>query len=306
VSGSSFQLLKFLFSFAGMNQHLAHRLRALLVLGRVSNLPTVWSNCLAGWWLGGGGNWGKLTLLFFGVSALYTGGMFLNDAFDEDFDRQRRASRPIPSGAISSEMVWILGWAWLAMGILFLIFCGETSGVLAVILAVCILIYDATHKVFTASPWLMGLCRFWVYVIAGSTGVWGVNGWPIWCGLAMGIYVVGLSYVARRESLHEPLPYWPLVLLAAPLVLAFLMDAGMARKPEWYLSLLLVLWIAKCVRTIFLGGEMNVGRIVSGLLAGIIFVDWLAVAPECPRVLNFTFLMLFGATQLLQRFVPAT
>ena len=28
---------------------------ALLVLGRASNLPTVWSNCFAGWFLGGGG-----------------------------------------------------------------------------------------------------------------------------------------------------------------------------------------------------------------------------------------------------------
>ena len=65
-------------------------LRALLVLSRVSHLPTVWSNCLAGWWLGGGGNFAKLPLLFLGVSALYTGGMFLNDAFDADFDRQRR------------------------------------------------------------------------------------------------------------------------------------------------------------------------------------------------------------------------
>ena len=30
-------------------------LRTLLVLGRASNLPTVWSNCFAGWLLGGGG-----------------------------------------------------------------------------------------------------------------------------------------------------------------------------------------------------------------------------------------------------------
>ena len=34
-----------------MNQKLASQLRTLLILGRVSNLPTVWSNCLAGWWL---------------------------------------------------------------------------------------------------------------------------------------------------------------------------------------------------------------------------------------------------------------
>ena len=77
------------------------QLRTLLILGRVSNLPTVWSNCLAGWWLGGGGNFWKLPFLLLGMSLLYTGGMFLNDAFDEEFDRQRRAERPIPTGKIS-------------------------------------------------------------------------------------------------------------------------------------------------------------------------------------------------------------
>ena len=190
-----------------MNQ----RFRTLLLLGRASNLPTVWSNCLAGWWLSGGGNLWKLPLVLLGASALYTGGMFLNDAFDVDFDRQRRASRPIPSGMITEEWVWIYGWGWLALGILLLIFCGKLAGALAVVLAVCIVIYDAAHKVVTASPWLMGLCRFWVYVIAGTVGRDGLNGWPIWCGVALAFYIVGLSYVARRESFRGPVPYWPLI-----------------------------------------------------------------------------------------------
>ena len=282
------------------------RLRTLLILGRVSNLPTVWSNCLAGWWLSGGENYWKLPLLLAGVSALYTGGMFLNDAFDADFDRQRRASRPIPSGAISIGSVWQFGWGLLALGILLLIFCGNVAGALAVILAICIVIYDAAHKAITASPWLMGLCRFWVYVIAGSVGANGLNGWPIWCGVALAFYIVGLSYVARRESFRGPVPFWPLLLLAAPVILAMLMDLGDARKPAMFISLILILWIARCVRTIFQPGEANVGRIVSGLLAGIVFVDWLAVAPLCPQWLSAIFLIFFGATLALQQFVPAT
>src|ERR1700678_2876396 len=104
------------------------RLRTLLVLGRVSNLPTVWSNCLAGWWLSGGQNYWKLPLLLLGTSSLYTAGMFLNDAFDTEFDRQRRPSRPIPSGAITLDRVWVWGWTMLAVGILFLIFCGKVAG----------------------------------------------------------------------------------------------------------------------------------------------------------------------------------
>ena len=289
-----------------MNQNAFRQFRTLLVLGRVSNLPTVWSNCLAGWWLGGGGNFGKLPLLFLGVSALYTGGMFLNDAFDADFDRQRRAERPVPSDAVSLAAVWRWGWAWLAVGLLCLTILGKTTGALAVVLAICIVIYDAAHKAVTASPWLMGVWRFWVYVIAGATGAGNTNGWPIWCGAALALYVGGLGCVPQRESVRKPIPYWPLALLAAPILLAALMDAGESRLPAVWLSLVLALWVAYCTRTIFQRGEVNVSRIVSGLLAGIVFVDWLAVAPACPHWLRFTFLALFGATLWLQQFVPAT
>ncbi len=254
----------------------------------------------------GGENYWKLPFLLLGTSALYTGGMFLNDAFDVEFDRQRRASRPIPSGAITLDKVWIWGWSLLAVGIILLIFCGKTAGALAVILAVCIVIYDLTHKAVTASPWLMGLCRFWVYVIAGTTGMNGLDGWPIWCGMALGFYIVGLSYVARRESFRGPVPYWPLIFLAAPVLLAATMNVGDAWGQAMLLALVPILWVARCVRTIFQGGAVNIGQVVSGLLAGIVFVDWLAVAPQCPRALSVIFLMLFGATVFLQKFVPAT
>src|SRR5438309_11599208 len=93
-----------------------HTIRPLLVLGRVSNLPTVWSNCLAGWWLGGAGRTEALPFLLIGTSLIYIGGMFLNDAFDVDFDRQHRQERPIPSGQIALDAVWRWGLGGLAVG----------------------------------------------------------------------------------------------------------------------------------------------------------------------------------------------
>src|SRR5262245_9789381 len=92
-------------------------LRSLLVLGRVSNLPTVWSNCMAGWWLAGGGSLWSLLLLGCGGTCLYLGGMYLNDAFDAQFDLQHRPERPIPSRSIQSETVWVLGFSWLGLGL---------------------------------------------------------------------------------------------------------------------------------------------------------------------------------------------
>jgi 4-hydroxybenzoate polyprenyltransferase len=275
-------------------------------VGRVSNLPTVWSNCMAGWWLSGGGNYWKLALLLTGISALYTGGMFLNDAFDAKFDQQRRASRPIPSGKISAQTVWRHGSALLALGIVCLLFLGTFAAVLALVLAVCILLYNAVHKFITVSPWLMGVCRFWVYVIAGTTGADGFNGWAVWCGAALALYVVGLSYVARRESFRGPVPHWPLLLLVAPIGLALMMDTGDTQKRAWVISLIFAIWTARCVRTVFQPGAINVPRVVSGLLAGIILVDWLAMAPQCPPWLGITLLVLFVCTLMAQRFVPAT
>ena len=304
-------------------------LRTLLILGRVSNLPTVWSNCLAGWWLGNvrydafirgipdvaspipnGAHIWKLPLLLLGASLLYTGGMFLNDAFDEEFDRLRRPERPIPSGKISAAEVWLYGFAQLAAGILLLFFCGKLAGCAAVVLAFFIVIYDFTHKFFVESPWLMGACRFWVYVIAGATGIEGLNGFVIFGAAALAFYVVGLSYVARRESFRGPVPYWPLPLLAAPIILALMINAAPYKLPAIGMSILLGLWIIRHVRFIFLGGGTNAGWIVSNLLAGIVLVDWLAVAPQLmPHWLwpsTIMFLPLFALAKWFQKFVPAT
>lgn len=303
-------------------------LRTLLILGRVSNLPTIWSNCIAGWWLGsvrydalthavsevaspaldGSGFW-RLPLLLLGVSLLYTGGMFLNDAFDEEFDRLRRPERPIPSGKISAARVWQYGFAQLLAGILLVLCCGKLAGLIAGVLAFFIVIYDFTHKFLVASPWLMGACRFWVYIIASIIGADGLNGFAVFGGVALAFYVVGLSYVARRESSRGAIPYWPVVLLAAPVVLALMINFGPYRLPAIWISILLGLWVARSVRFIFLGGGINAGWIVSNLLAGIVLVDWLAVAPQIPHwfwVSTMVFLPLFGLAKWFQKIVPAT
>lgn len=70
-----------------------------LRLGRVSNLPTVWTNALAGAALAGGEPWQAAMLpLLLALSLFYVGGMYLNDAFDRDIDARERPARPIPAG----------------------------------------------------------------------------------------------------------------------------------------------------------------------------------------------------------------
>src|SRR6185369_8742372 len=116
-------------------------MRAFLVLGRVSNLPTVWSNCLAVWLLGGGGRWDHFALLCLGATLLYTGGMFLNDAVDEAFDRQYRPERPIVAGLISARTVWVLSFGWLVAGWLLFFLLSWASTLAASFLLLAIVLY---------------------------------------------------------------------------------------------------------------------------------------------------------------------
>jgi hypothetical protein len=279
--------------FAQLNNRLGF-LRTLLVLGRVSNLPTVWSNCLAGWWLGGAGNVDKLPYLLAGATSLYTGGMFLNDAFDVEFDRQYRKERPIPSRAIGLKAVWVWGVALLGLGICCLAWTGTTTGVLGLVLAGCIVLYDAIHKRVSFAPALMGLCRFVLYLAAASTAENGVNQKVIGCAVALFAYIVGLSYVAR-----------PILLVAMPVLMALIFNRGYQTESPPLLSAVFLVWTVKSLRYTLWTDEPNIGRTVSGLLAGIVLVDLLAVA-NAPREFGAVFVGLFLLALLFQRFVPAT
>ena len=88
-----------------------------LRLGRVSNLPTVWTNALAGVVLAGGVlGVGEAVRLGIALSLFYVGGMYLNDAFDHAVDARERPTRPIPSGAVSARTVYLAGAAMLVLG----------------------------------------------------------------------------------------------------------------------------------------------------------------------------------------------
>ena len=280
-------------------------LRTLLVLGRVSNLPTVWSNCLAGWLLGGAGSFNSLLLICLGSTCLYIGGMYLNDAFDVEFDRLNRKERPIPSGAISAGDVWGYGISWLMLGMVLVYFFNATTLGLAVALLLSILLYDAIHKAVAFSPVIMAMCRFFLFLMAASAGSQGVTGIAVWSAAALAIYIVGLSFVARSESNRGPVRFWPCLCLAAPIYLAWLVNVGDYKKQGLLFMVVLLLWVIWCLSHTFFAVVKNIPRTVAGLLAGIVLTDLLATV-GAPVGWQFVFLLLFGAALLFQRYIPAT
>jgi hypothetical protein len=281
------------------------KLRTLLVLGRVSNLPTVWSDCLAAWWMAGGGRGLALACVSLSASFLYVGGMFLNDAFDAEFDGRHRRIRPIPSGAISEREVWQWGFTWLSVGVLTAAWLGMSAVLWASVLCGFILLYNAVHKWAPVAPVLMGTCRLCVYLLAASTAEQGVSGEVIWKGLALAAYVVGLSCLARKESSRTRINHWPCLLLATPVVLAGFIDDGPSWEAGILYSLILAAWLSWALSRSLGQGEPNVPYTVSRLLAGIVLVDCLAVANTSEPEVAF-FAVWFALALLLQRFIPAT
>ena len=182
------------------------KLRSLLILGRVSNLPTVWSNCLAAWMLASllgphRSPWPVLPVIAGGCSLLYLGGMYLNDACDVAFDTTHRPERPIPSGTISQCTVTFFGFLWIVAGVLVL---APFALAWALALAGLILFYDIAHKNNPIAPLLMAGCRALIYPMVGTACLIGrTSALPraLWAAsLAMAAWVLVISILAKMES----------------------------------------------------------------------------------------------------------
>jgi len=247
---------------------------------------------------------GRMGVVIVAASLIYVGGMVLNDAFDADFDRQFRRERPIPSGAVPEPKVWQAGWSLLVAGFIGLAVQGWWPAILAAMLTGSVVLYDAVHKRVTLSPVLMAACRFFLLLTVASTGERGVTGEAMWAAVALAAWIVGLSYIARRESRRGPMAHWPLVCLAVPWVLAILIHGDAPTSGVVLSGILTVVWTVWSLSHTLGRQQPHFGRTVSGLLAGICLVDLLAVSPEPLGIVVYGVLFLIGL--LSQRFVPAT
>ena len=187
------------------------RFEIALRLGRVSNLPTVWTNVAAGMALAGARplSAGLLALLGLAGSLLYVGGMYLNDAFDASWDATHRPDRPIPAGEVRIRTVFAAGFAMLGAGVFLVAFgTGDARPLTAaMVLAALIVIYDASHKANPLAPMVMALCRVALYTLAALAVTPTALPGAFYFGAgALLAYLVFLSTLARKETLHPRLP----------------------------------------------------------------------------------------------------
>jgi 4-hydroxybenzoate polyprenyltransferase len=278
-----------------------------LKLGRVSNLPTVWSNGLAGWALSGAAlpgaaEMGGLALLLVALSLFYVGGMYLNDAFDARVDARERAERPIPMGEVGRGTVFTLGFAMLALGALIAFALGVGAGLAGLALAGTVVLYDWLHKRTALSPVIMGACRMLTYVTA-AFAAGGLTG-ALWLG-AVGLFchVVGLTYAAKQEAYDRIGAAWPLAVMAVPVGVGAVMLDGLSG------ALLLAAyagWSGWAISLLFRRRPGDVPRAVVSLIAAVSLYDAVIVAGTGNIWLALLAVAAFGTTLVLQRMVPGT
>jgi hypothetical protein len=278
-----------------------------LRLGRVSNLPTVWTNVAAGALLAGAApHLSTLLALAFALSAFYVGGMYLNDGFDRTIDARERPERPIPAGLVSARRVFTIGFGLLALGLVGVAGISLRAAPIAsgAALAATIIIYDAWHKANPLSPVIMGLCRVFVYTTA-ALAVTGRLGTPVLAGAACLLaYLIGLTYVAKHENKPLLARLWPMAGLAAPLVYAL----PALRSPVVALAAAaLATWIVRAVVLLRSSAPRRIPRAVTSMIAGISLVDALLLARAGASV-TIVVLVASGwlVTLLFQRHVPGT
>jgi 4-hydroxybenzoate polyprenyltransferase len=257
-----------------------------LRLGRVSNLPTVWTNALAGIVLAGGEPLTPSALLTgIGLSFLYVSGMYLNDAFDRDIDAKERSARPIPAGLISVNTVFAAGFGLMLAGLAFVLWASAAASpptgwqpmLAGLALGAAILFYDWHHKNNALSPLFMGLCRVLAYLTAGFVAVRHPSATLAAAALASLCYLIGLTYVAKQESLNRLGSLWPLLFLAVPVVYGFSRVGNGDTATALYV-VALVAWIGAALYFLKRRAKGDVPRAVVGLIAGIALLDAMLLA----------------------------
>ncbi len=291
------------------------RPRAALILGRVSNLPTVLSNAMAGIALAGVGTLdgiaggdavGGVARAAIVLALFYVGGMYLNDAFDAKIDARERPGRPIPKGDASLAAVFAAGLMLIALGVALAALSGLQAGLCGGLLAGAILLYDALHKRTATAPAIMGLCRLLSYATAAAiAGGGALAPWMLLGAGGLFCHVVGLTFAARQEAYDRLDNAWPLAVLAVPLAGALWVALGNPAA--------LVLWAALAAATglalhrLFRRAPGDVPRAVAVLIAAIALYDAVLIAAVgAGAPLAVAAALCFPLTLALQKVIPGT
>ena len=227
-----------------------HPWTAWLELLRAGNLLTIASNALVGWAIGTQASPDhRFALATVAVMALYAAGMVFNYVCDARIDARERPARPIPSGRVESQTALLVVAVLFATALALLAPTSHAAVGAGGVLIALIVMYDLLHARSALSVILMAACRMMVYVVVACAAPV-PGGWPLPMSTtfalagALGIFVVGLSLVARLEAstqggLAGARRAAPLLLIVPPLL-----PVVVLRAPPWWVVVLAVPMLA--------------------------------------------------------------
>jgi 4-hydroxybenzoate polyprenyltransferase len=235
--------------------------------------------------------------------ALYWAGMVLNDVFDVEQDRRERPSRPIPGGWIPLPQARMAGWSLWCGGIVLAAASGLLPGeparpiwlpaAVGIALAVMIVAYDGPLKHTPLAPAAMGSCRVLSFLLGAAPCVEPAAGSPLFpmhvvgAALGFGVYVMGITTMARREAAGGRSPNLPtglLVTITGAAMLAFAPQLAPPGMP-WHVAparvFPLMIGIIACpvvLRGFRAVGDPTPARIQTAIRVGILTIIPLAAS----------------------------
>lgn len=225
-------------------------------LVRLPNVFTLISNCLAAAIIATGNLLPLTAFLPTLVASLcaYWAGMIMNDVVDLEEDRRDRPTRPLAAGRISPVVAGHVATGMLLVGPILVMavaaFHKTTpmwmgfSFVSAVLLSVCVRMYNSVLKSTPLGPFLMGGCRALNIVMVGITmfAVSGIEDFPkviFYLAGGIGLYILGVTIYAHREEKQSAaggLVVGLLFELAGLVVIGFLPRWASADQIRWTLD----------------------------------------------------------------------
>ena len=274
---------------------------AYLKMSRISNLPTVWGNCLLAIAITDTFTWQYFAITAAICSLFYVAGMILNDVCDSEIDRRERPQRPIPSGVVKRQTAFIVAVFFMLCAIVTCEFIYNSHSlwhILApIVLAMVIVVYNVWHKGNCFSPFVMASCRFMVYIVAALSASSILAQKIVIIAAVSASYIVGLTYMAMQENLYKVKNYWPTLFLALPFVYAVVNEAQIV-----YIAITL-LWVLYNISLLY---HKRIKNAIGGLIAGICFVDAMLLSTASSVEVLPYFLLLFICTFFAQKFIPGT
>lgn len=182
------------------------RLKSVLALCRVSNLPTVWMNVITASVIASSVQaqsvqWGMVAIIALAISAFYCGGMSLNDVCDYAWDKEHQPYRPIVQANVSLAQAKMITWVLFAIGFGLLALAPSIKGVIySLALFGIIYGYNLFHKQYAGSVFLMAGARALVFIVTAQALVGESSPWVLLAAGLQFIYTLTLTLVGRHES----------------------------------------------------------------------------------------------------------